>query len=119
MKSKARSVDEYLESLPADRRDAVTRLRDVCRKTLTGYEESMGWGMPCYGKKGEAPEIAFASQKNYISLYVFKTSVVKKNLALLKGLGIGKSCINYAKPEKLDFKVIRKLLNESLRAPVR
>jgi hypothetical protein len=117
MKSSAKTVDEYMKSIPDARRDAIVKLRALCLKTLDGYAESMGWGMPCYGKEGEPVEVAFASQKNNIALYLMKHAVVKKNRALLKGLEVGKSCIKYSKPEKLDFKVVRQLLKESLITP--
>ena len=89
-------------------------MRKLCLDTLTGYEEGMDYGMPCYKRKGGAAEIGFASQKNYISLYVAIESVVKANRELLKGLSVGKGCIRYSRPEKIDFGVVQKLLSETL-----
>ncbi len=66
MQSTASNVTDYLEQVPADRRAILARLRKLCRKTLTGYEEVMEYGMPGY-KKGDSL-ISFASQKNYISI---------------------------------------------------
>jgi hypothetical protein len=42
MKSTAKSVPEYINQLPADRKQAITKLRAVIRKNLpAGYEEAL------------------------------------------------------------------------------
>lgn len=109
MQSMARDVATYLEEVPADRRACLTRLRQLCRATLAGYEECIEYGMPCYKKDGVA-EVAFASQKNHIALYVMKTDVVEGNRDRLAGLSVGKGCIRYTRPEKMDFDVVERLL---------
>jgi uncharacterized protein YdhG (YjbR/CyaY superfamily) len=77
---------------------------------LAGYEEGMDYGMPSYKKNGVV-EVGFASQKNYISLYMLKESVIAAYRAQLAGLSIGKGCIRYSKPAKIDFGVVELLLN--------
>ncbi len=112
MQSKSTSVSAYLEEVPATRAAHLKKLRDTCRKYLPDYHESMDYGMPCYAKDGVV-EVAFASQKNYISLYILKQDVVKANKAGLAGLEVGKSCIKFAKPDKMNFEVIAKLLQDT------
>ena len=109
MQSSATSVAEYLDEVPASRRDALTRLRELCVKTLLGYEEAMEYGLPCYKKNGIV-EVGFASQKTYVAIYVLKKGVVDAFRAELSGAKIGKGCIRFSKPEKLDFEVLKKLL---------
>ena len=49
MNSDAGSVDDYLDSLPEDRREAMTAVRDVIRDHLPdGFEEGMQFGMIGY-----------------------------------------------------------------------
>jgi uncharacterized protein YdhG (YjbR/CyaY superfamily) len=108
MQSQAKDVSSYLDELPEARRPTLTRLRDLCRKCLVGYEEGMAYGMPTYAKEGK-PGVSFASQKNYISLYI-KPTIVEAHLNELADASVGKSCIRFSKPEKLDFDVIEKLL---------
>jgi uncharacterized protein YdhG (YjbR/CyaY superfamily) len=112
MQSKTTTVNEYLKEVPSDRLEALKRIRKLCRVELKGYDESMRYGMPSYEKNGIV-EIAFNSQKNYIALYILKTDVLKKYLGDLKGLNVGKSCIRYTKPEKIDFSVIQKMLGDA------
>jgi uncharacterized protein YdhG (YjbR/CyaY superfamily) len=109
MQSSTTSVGEYLDEVPAARRDSLSKLRDLCVKTLRGYEEVMEYGLPCYKKNGVV-EVGFANQKNYIAVYVLKKGVVDAFRAELLSAKIGKGCIRFSKPEKLDFAILRKLL---------
>jgi uncharacterized protein YdhG (YjbR/CyaY superfamily) len=113
MQSKAKTVDAYLEEVPEARKTALTQIRKLCLEKLVGYQESMAYGMPSYKKEGGEVEVAFASQKNYISFYVLKQEVLDQYRDLLKGLNMGKGCIRYTKPEKIDFKIVEQLLVES------
>ena len=113
MQSDAKSVDSYLKEVPEIRKDVLVRMRNLCVEVLEGYEESMEYGMPSYKKPGEEVEVAFASQKNYISLYIMKKPAMDKHRDKLAGLNVGKGCIRYSKPEKIDFDIVRSLLKES------
>jgi hypothetical protein len=49
VRSTASTVQEYLDSLPADRRAAITVVRDVVQQHLrAGYREATNWGMISY-----------------------------------------------------------------------
>ena len=109
MQSAATDVPTYLRQVPDTRRPALTKLRNLCVQILVGYEEGMDYGMPSYKKNGTV-EVSFASQKNHISLYFLKKAVVDAHRAELVTASIGKGCIRYSRPEKLDFEVIEKLL---------
>jgi uncharacterized protein YdhG (YjbR/CyaY superfamily) len=111
MQSTATTVEEYLETVPPQRLEALTRLRQLCLGTLEGYEESMQYGGPTYSKNGII-EVGFMSQKNYISLYVLKKEVVDRYRDQLKD--VGKGCIRYRRPEQIDFAIVEKLLEETV-----
>lgn len=113
MQSQAKNVEEYLKEVPTERLAALKQLREKCLATLVGYDESMTYGMPCYAKDGTV-EVAFASQKNYISLYIMKNEVLNGHRTSLKGLNLGKGCIRYSKPAKIDFEIVEKLLVDTL-----
>ena len=117
MQSDAKTVNEYLQEVPEERKAALKRLRELCLETLTGYEESMAYGMPSYAPVGGEGEVAFASQKKYISLYILKQDVLDEFRDDLSGLSLGKGCIRYSKPEKIDFDIVRQLLRGTLESP--
>lgn len=136
MQSKAATVDEYLASLPPDRRSAVAAIRKVILDNLDpDYEEGMAYGAIHYAvphrvfpagyhanPKVGLPFAAIASQKNYISIYlmglycgciegVSDTSLVKwfKDAWAKSGkkkLDMGKACIRFKKLEDIPLDVI-------------
>src|SRR5512133_216385 len=111
MQSSAKTVSAYLKEVPAGRKAALKQLRDLCRATLTGFKESMEYGGPCYSRNGVV-EVGFASQKHFIALYILRTDVMNSHRYLLNipGVTLGKGCIRYSKPEKIDFKVVERML---------
>ena len=117
MQSKAKTVTEYLLEVPQERLAVLKKLRALCRKHLKGFKESMEYGMPGYWRDGVA-EVGFASQKNFIALYILRTDVMNAHADQLQGTGIshGKGCIRYSKPERVDFAVVESMLKATARS---
>jgi hypothetical protein len=129
MQNKAKSADEYLDDLPADRRDAIAAVRAVVRKNLPkGYSEFVSWGMINYGVPlSRFPNTyngqplcyaAIAAQKKYCSLYLMSVYGDKKYEARLrdgfkaagKKLDMGKSCVRFKTPDDLPLDVVGELI---------
>jgi len=127
MQSQARTVEEYLESLPEERRTTVEAVRRVILENLPeGYEETMQYGMISYvvplsrypnTYNGQPlAYVALAAQKNYISLYLmgiygdeshanwFREEHKKRG----KKLDMGKSCVRFKRLEDLDLELVGK-----------
>lgn len=83
MTSNATTIDEYLQSLPEDRRDAVNKLREVIKTNIPeGFEETISYsvvgfvvphslfpaGYHC-NPSLPLPFINIASQKHFVALY--------------------------------------------------
>jgi uncharacterized protein YdhG (YjbR/CyaY superfamily) len=109
VRSDADDADGYLAQVPADRRAVLSELRELCGRLLTGFDEVMRYGMPTYRRDGIA-EVAWASQKRYISLYVMRADVLDAHRDRLAGLDVGKGCIRYRNPAAVDFTVVRSML---------
>lgn len=111
MQSTARDVTTYIQEAPAERQEALTRLRDLCRAPLTGFEEYMDCGGPTYKRNGEV-DMGFASQKHFIGLYILRTDVMNAHKHLLDGkdTSVGKGAIRYSTPEWIDFEVVASML---------
>ena len=135
MQSKATSPDEYVEQMPAERKEAFKKLRAVIKKNLPkGFKEEMNYGMIGYvvphskypagyhcDPKLPLPFMNIASQKNFIAVY---NMGIYGNPALLKWfteahakaspkkLDMGKSCIRYKKPEDIPFDLIGQLASK-------
>lgn len=114
--SKATNVDDYLVELPEARREAVTRIRDLCVAELPGFTEAMAYGMPSYDREGYGG-VAFASQKQYISFYLLNTEVRDAFAQRLAGHDMGKGCLRFRNPDKIDYELLRDLLRATADTP--
>lgn len=128
MTSRAATVEEYLESLPEDRRAALSTLRATLLKALPeGYAEGMQYGMIGYfvphslypkgyhcDPKQPLPFLGLASQKNHMSLYLmclYQDSQLYRDFeekwkATGKKLDMGKSCVRFKKIEDVALDVV-------------
>jgi uncharacterized protein YdhG (YjbR/CyaY superfamily) len=88
------------------------KIRKFCLKHLNGFEESMEFGMPSYSRNGVV-EVAFASQKNNIALYILRTDVLNARRELFAKSNIGKGCIRYPNPAKIDYSIVEVMLEET------
>ena len=122
---RAKTVAEYIASLPEDRRGAIKAVRAVVKKNLpAGYKEGIdygfiGWTVPlsvypdtyngqplCYA--------ALANQKNHMALYLMaayaegsiKQRLAKGFKAAEKKLDMGKSCVRFKSLDDLPLDVI-------------
>ena len=111
MTSSAADVDSYLKEVPTERLSALTTIRTLIREICAGYEESMQYGMPSYSKDGVI-EVAFNSQSQAISLYLLKAGVVDKYRHLFPKSAMGKGCIRYRNPDKINFELMRSMLED-------
>ena len=126
------SADEYITSLPDDRKEPVAKLRNTINKNLPkGFEETISSGMINWviphktypagyhcDPKQPLPFLSLASQKNNISLHHMG---LYGNPELLKWfqdewakvskrkLDMGKSCIRFKKPDEIPFDLIGQL----------
>jgi uncharacterized protein YdhG (YjbR/CyaY superfamily) len=135
VQSKANLAEDYIAELPADRREAIIKLRKEVQKNLPkGFKEVMGYGMmgyvvphsiypPGYHCKPSdpLPFAGFASQKNFIAFYHMGIYADPRLLDWFvkeypkhtdAKLDMGKSCIRFKNPEKIPFKLFGELMSK-------
>ena len=125
VRSEAESVDEYLDELEPDRKEAIAAIREVVLRNLPpGYEETMRYGMisyvipleryPVTYNKQPLGYAAIASHKSYISLYLMniygdaeaETWFSKRYKATGKKLDMGKSCVHFKKLDDVPLELV-------------
>ncbi len=132
MQSTAKTVIEYLNELPEERKVAFLKLRDGILNTIPkGFEEEMSYGMLGYvvphsiypdgyhcTPKLPLPFISIGSQKNFIALHHmgiylspellewFTTEYPKHSS---QKLDMGKGCIRFKKMDQIPFDLIAEL----------
>jgi uncharacterized protein YdhG (YjbR/CyaY superfamily) len=123
--SKAATPEAYIAELPPERRELVSRVRDLVNSNLPdGYFERMSWGMigwelpleryPDTYNKQPLVYAGLAAQKNHTALYLNcvyaseeRTQRLKEGYAAAgKKLDMGKSCIRFKKAEELAEDVL-------------
>ena len=127
--SKASTVKEYLDGLPADRRKEIAKVRSVVRKNLPkGYREMMAWGSICYAipldsypdtyNKQPLGYAGLAAQKNFNTLYLMGAYGDPKQRKRLedafkksgKKMDMGKSCLHFRSADDLPLDAIGKII---------
>ena len=103
-------VDAYIDALAEPDRSTLAAWRERCRTLPEGFSEDFRYGMPCYVRAGE-PELAFARQKRYLSLYVTRTAVVAAHTDRLAGYSVGKACIRFTPGRPTDLDLVASLVD--------
>lgn len=98
-------VDLYIAALPEDRRDALRRLRQTIREAAPEATEDLRYGMPHYELNGQL--CAFASQKRYMSFYMFTAGELLRPLREQTGLDIGKGCVRFKRLDELPLDLVQ------------
>lgn len=125
MKSDAKTVEEYLASLPPERREALATIRRAIRARLpAGYEEAMNWGMITWqvplALSGDTYNgqplmlAALASQKHHMALYltgVYMDEGLRRRFeegyrTSGKRPDMGRSCLRFRRLEDLALDVV-------------
>jgi hypothetical protein len=135
MQSKAKTVQEYLDSLPEDRKEAMHALRNAITKNIPkGFTECMGYGMMGWAvphsiypagyhcdSSQPLPVVSMASQKNSINFYhmgiyadpkLLKWFVTEFPKHTQQRLDMGKSCIRFKKFDTIPVKLIGELMKK-------
>ena len=132
MQSSAKSVQEYLKELPADRREAINAVRGVILANLPkGYVECMSYGMIGYvvphsiypkgyqcNPKVPLPFVNLGSQKNHMALHLMCCYCDPKLKAWFekawkdtgKKFDMGGGCVRFRKLEDVPLEVIGQLV---------
>jgi hypothetical protein len=134
MQSKAKTISQYIDELPEERKKVIIALRKAILKNIPkGFEETMNYGMIGYvvphtlypdgyhcDPSLPVPFMNIASQKNHIAVYhmalydgqllewfknEWKTHSFKKP-------DMGKCCVRFKKPEDVTVDLIGELASK-------
>jgi len=134
MQSKGKTATEYIKTLPPERAEVITNLRNEVLKNLPkGFEETMQYGMITYvvphklypagyhvKPTDQLPFISLASQKNHIAFYHMAVYggelrdwfINEWEKISDRKLDMGESCIRFKKPEDVPVKLLGKLASK-------
>jgi uncharacterized protein YdhG (YjbR/CyaY superfamily) len=128
--SQATTVKEYLDAVPAERKELIDFLHEFIQKSAPSLKTFFAYNMIGYGKfpylnyKKELidwPVISLANQKNYVSIYVCSVVdgeyVAEKHKDELGKVSVGKSCIRFKKLEDVNLDALKKVIKIAEKRP--
>jgi uncharacterized protein YdhG (YjbR/CyaY superfamily) len=103
------SIDEYIQSRPADVQKKLTQIRKLIRSVAPEATEKISYQMPTFFLNGNL--VHFAAFKNHIGFYPGSGRIVfgtfKKELAKYKS---GKGSVQFPLDEALPLALIRRIV---------
>ena len=108
----ARTVDEYLERVPAEARATLEKLRQTIRVCAPKAVEGISYGMPMF--KYEGMLVAFAAFKNHCSLFA-GTGVIAAHQEDLKRYDTSKGTVRFPTSKPLPAALVKKLVKARIR----
>jgi hypothetical protein len=135
MNYQANNPQEYIDQLPEDRKEVVSKIMEILRENISdGFEEGMLYKMPAFfvphsvypdgyhcNPKDPLPFINVASQKNFVALYhmglyakkeLYDWFVAEYPKHCKYKLDMGKSCIRFKKMEDIPYDLIGQLADK-------
>jgi uncharacterized protein YdhG (YjbR/CyaY superfamily) len=108
------SLDDYLAGLPAERREALERVRSVVGQVAPEAEEGRSYGMPAFIYEGR-PLLGFREAKKHLSVFPFSPEAVEAVKDRLHGFDISKGTIRFTPESPLPDDVLADLIRARMR----
>jgi uncharacterized protein YdhG (YjbR/CyaY superfamily) len=109
MRSKTRTIDEYIAGLSDDKRAALERLRKTIRAVAPRAEECISYGLPAFRLDGK-PLVAFGASANHCAFYPMSSSTVEAHKDELRDFETSKGTIRFQAGKALPAALVRKLV---------
>jgi hypothetical protein len=106
----ASSPEAYRTDVRSDGAPALVELFEAVRRTVLDEAPDVVEGIR-YGMLDYPGVASLAAQKDYVALYV-APAVLDRHRDQFPGVGVGKSCLRFAKAEQLDRVALRRLLRD-------
>jgi uncharacterized protein YdhG (YjbR/CyaY superfamily) len=109
-----KTVDEYLKTLPADKRAVLKKLRETIKASAPKAEEKISYMIPAYIYHGK-PLVYFAAQKNFCSFYAVGKTLLKEYKKELAGFEVSNTTIHFTPEHPLPASLVKKLVKERMK----
>jgi uncharacterized protein YdhG (YjbR/CyaY superfamily) len=104
------SVDDYLATLPDDRRAGVEELRQTIRAAAPEATETIAYSMPAFRSHGGQFLVSFAAYKAHYSLFPASAAVVETLGAEVRPYLAGKGTIRFPANQPIPVKTVTKIV---------
>jgi len=109
IKTKPKTIDEYLELVKPDQRVVLEKLRKTIHTAAPGAIEYIGYSLAGFKFNGR-PLVYFGAWENHCALYAASPAVQKKFQKELKGFEVSKGTIRFTPERPLPTALVRDLV---------
>jgi uncharacterized protein YdhG (YjbR/CyaY superfamily) len=102
-------MNEYLDGLPQEQREALARVREVVKRVAPDAEEGESYGMPAFIYSGR-PLLGFRAAKKHLSVFPFSPAAVEAVEDRLQGFDLSKGTIRFAPDHPVPEAVLADLV---------
>jgi uncharacterized protein YdhG (YjbR/CyaY superfamily) len=106
-------IDAYLETRPADQREALQRLRAQIAKAAPDAVETISYGMPAFKLRGRLL-VSYAGWKAHCSIYPLTANFLKEHEGALKGYERTKGSLHFTPGTPLPASLVERLVRERI-----
>ena len=104
------SVDQYLATLPKDKREALAKLRAAIKAAAPDATEGISYRVPVFKLDGK-PLVGFGAATAHCTFFVMSTSdAMRARLAALRGYKLGGGSIQFPADKPLPATLVRTLV---------
>jgi uncharacterized protein YdhG (YjbR/CyaY superfamily) len=108
------TVEEYLDTLPGDRRAAVEDLRRTIRAAAPEAAETIAYSMPAFRSHGGQFLVSYAAYRKHYSLFPASGAVIEALGAQLTPYLAGKGTIHFPAGQPLPLALVTKIVTVRL-----
>ena len=108
------TVEEYLDTLPGDRRAAVEDLRRTIRAAAPEATETIAYSMPAFRSHGGRFLVSYAAYRKHYSLFPASGAVIEALGAQLTPYLAGKGTIHFPAGQPLPLALVTKIVTVRL-----
>jgi uncharacterized protein YdhG (YjbR/CyaY superfamily) len=107
-------MDEYLDGLAQDQKDALERVRAVVRDAVPEAEEGSSYGMPAFRYQGR-PMLGLRAAKKHLSIFPFSPAAIEEVKDRLGDHDLAKGTIRFTADRPVPEDVLRDLVHARVR----
>jgi len=113
MAKPTKTVNEYLQALPANVRRTLEQVRKAIKSAAPEAEEVISYRIPVYKYKGDL--VGFMATKNHCSFITMSYPVVKAYKKELKPYGTSGTTIHFPLDKPLASSLVKKLVKARIK----
>jgi uncharacterized protein YdhG (YjbR/CyaY superfamily) len=108
------TVEEYLATLPADRRTAVETMRRTIRAAAPDAVETIAYSMPAFRSRGGQFLVSYAAYKRHFSLFPASGAVVEALGEEIEPFLAGKGTIRFPADRPIPVELVTRVVEVRL-----